>query len=940
MPSISYDRKSFLIDGHRIWIVSGAIHYPRVPRELWRSRIRAAKQAGLNCIETYVFWNAHEQRQGEFDFTGNLDLRAFVQLVGEEGMYCILRPGPYVCGEWDGGGLPAYLHTAAAEVKKDPKPLRVRQSDQVFLKASARYLKAVMEQVGDLQITTPPEGLKPKAPRGNPAGGVAGGYRGDAGGPIILMQVENEWFCNNPEQESAYLDRLVSMLRQNGCEVPINNCNNLWQPIEGTFDTWNGSRDLPAMMRQLATVQPGVPPMVTEYWPGWFDHWGGEHSDTLDADTHAYRLAGLLGVGAQFNLYMFHGGTNFGFFGGRTSVGKNCYMTTSYDYDAPLGEAGRRGAKYHATKRLCTFASHFGHVFAQRGKDQPSCIALNETDHPIAVLQQSGPQGTAVFLLKSKKDRTTQTELLLPNGLKLPVPLAGQRTAWLLLETTLGGVANLDYTNLSPWAFVDRKLLVVFGPAGSEGIISIDGRQHHITVPAGRQPLVIAGDPVNVLVLSREQVDAAYLCEDGVVLGADGIDDDGKPISLKGWSTQATVSMDGSISSKRARLNKPGPAPELGNWQTLSLKPLIDGNEGVYTPSDGPLPMDRLDNPLGYGWYRLSVGKSVSGKMMQPIGGDRLHFYQGGKLAGLLGNGEGATDGPTSMKLGGEVAVLADHLGRYNYGQQVGEDVKGFDSHLYTVKPIALGKPELIKQPAGDPFAVSDFVYHRRAGDRPMAEALVWELKPASRKPVIIEINGLPQPAVLTINGQPTHYYGATTSGDFLRVVLDPTEQDGPFTGGKNEIKLALLAPLQDDADPAKQVRAYQTDKQVTPSGKGWGFAKWTMPAADHDDWRPLPKTLPSQPAWFCARFTVSDTVSSLWLEPQGMTKGQVILNGHNLGRYWMQTREGKQIGSQQRYYLPEPWLKTDGENALLLFDEHGRAPTAAKLVYAPSAYA
>lgn len=936
MPSISYDRKSFLIDGRRIWLVSGAIHYARTPRGLWRSRIQAAKQAGLNCIETYVFWNAHERRSGEFDFTGDLDLRAFVQMIGEEGMYCILRPGPYVCAEWDGGGLPAYLHEAATQVKK-PEPLRVRQSDAVFLEATARYFKALMEQVGDLQITSPHEGPKPKAPRGNPAGGVAGGYRGDAGGPIVLMQAENEWFSHNPDEQSAYLERLVSMLRQNGCAVPINNCNNLWQPVEGTFDTWNGSRDLPAVMRQLATVQEQAPPMVTEYWPGWFDHWGGEHSKSVDADTHLYRMAGLLGVGAQFNQYMFHGGTNFGFFGGRTTVGKNCYITTSYDYDAPLGEAGERGEKYLATKRLCTFASQFGYVFAQRGKDQPTCVALNETDHPVAVLQQSGTQGTAVMLLKSKKDRTAKTELLLPNGLTLPVPLAGQRAAWLLLETNLGD-ATLDYTSLSPWAILDRKLLVVFGPAGSEGVVSIDGLHQTVTVPTGRQPLVIEGDPMHVLVLSREQVDAAYICDEGVVIGCDGLDEDGKCRPLMGWSTQFTVTLDGQITSKRTRRTKPSPAPKLGDWQTLSLKPLLDGGADAYQPIDGPRELERLDQPLGYGWYKLSLAKSVSGKMLAPLGGDRLHIYHDGKLAQILGSGEGATDEPVQMKLGGDVVVLADQLGRYNYGQQVGQDLKGLAGHLYTVKPIKAGSPELVKQPAGDPFAVSGYIYHRRAGDQPMAEALVWQVKPASRKPIVLEIEGLPQEAVVTINGVAVDYYAAKQSGDHLRLLLDPAD-DGPFTGGKNEIKLALLAPLKEDADPAKQVRMYQTLQQVTQAGKGWSFAKWSMPGGDHDDWRPLPKSLPSQPAWFCTRFEVADRASPLWLEPAGMTKGQIILNGHNVGRYWIQTREGRQVGPQQRYYLPEPWLNIGEPNELCLFDEHGRAPTSAKLVYADSAW-
>ncbi|MEM1354687.1 MAG: beta-galactosidase [Planctomycetota bacterium] len=936
MPSISYDRKSFLIDGRRVWLVSGAIHYPRTPRGLWRDRLRAAREAGLNCIETYVFWNAHEREPGRFDFTGDLDLRAFVKMVGEEGMYCILRPGPYVCAEWDFGGLPPYLHQAPSE-SKSPGPIRLRQSDPDYLEAVSRYLKAVMEQVGDLQITTSHDGPRPKAPRGNPVGGVAGGYRGDAGGPIVLMQVENEWFSHNPEQQEAYLERLVSMMRQNGCAVPISNCNNLWQPVEGTIDTWNGCRDLPAVMRQLSTVQPETPPMVSEYWTGWYDCWGAEHASGVDAETHLYRMAGLLGVGAQFNLYMFHGGTNFGFFGARTSGGKNRYLTTSYDYDAPLGEAGERGPKYQMTKRLCMFASHFGGIIAQRSKDQPACVALSEEEHPLAVMQQSGSLGTAVVLLKSKKDRSASTELLLPNGLRLPVPLAGQRAAWLLLEANLGDV-TLDYSNLSPWAVIARRLLVLFGPAGSDGIFSIDGQQQTITVPTGRQPLVIEGDAVHVLVLNTSQVDAAYLGPAGVVIGCDGLDTQGNPIALNGWSTQYTVALDGTVTSKRVRTAKTEPAPALAAWQTLSLKPMVDGDSSAYQAINGPREMERLDQPLGYGWYKLSLSKSISGRVCAPLGGDRLHLYQSGKLAQVLGKGEGATDEPTQMKLGGDVVVLADHLGRYNYGQAVGEDLKGLAGHLYTVKPFKSAKPKRVKQQAGDPFAISGMIYHRRAGDRPMAEALVWEVKPELRKPMVLEIEGLPQEAVLTVNGEPIAYYAADLSGGHLRVLLDPTD-DGPMTGGKNAIALELLEPMKETANPTKQVRLYQTQQRVTPAGDGWSFAKWSVPKSDEDGWRPLPKSLPSQPAWFRSRFGVADTAAPLWLEPIGMTKGQIVLNGHLVGRYWQQTREGRKIGPQQRYYLPEPWLKTEADNELLIFDEHGRLPTSARLVHAVNAY-
>lgn len=929
MPEVSHDGRSFSIDGRRVWLVSGSIHYTRTPRGLWRSRIRAAKQAGLNCIETYVFWSAHEQQPGAFDFEGDLDLRAFVQMIAEEGMYCILRPGPYICAEWDFGGLPAYLHGVVD--RKGNRP-QLRRDEPLFMEAVARYLRAVMQQVGDLQITSPREGLKPTANHTHLPGASAGGYQGDAGGPIVLMQVENEWFSHNPAPGAAYLERLVSMLRQQGCAVPVVNCNNLWQPVEGTIDTWNGSTDLPAMMRQLAQVQPDSPPMVMEYWPGWYDHWAGEQASPVNADLHEYRMAGLIGAGAQFNLYMFHGGTNFGFYGGRSSATDQCYITTSYDYDAPLREAGGRGAKYAATKRLCTFASHFGHVLAGRDNSPAPAIALNEDNHSIALLHQRSSQGEMVMLLKSAKDKTKHTELLLPNGLKLDVPHAGQRSAWVLLDTNLGGVAQLDYTSLSPWAFTDRKLLVVFGPAGASASLSIDGQHHDVTVPTGKTPIVIEGDPVHIAILNHEQIDAAYLSPEGLVIGCDGLDEADAPIPQPGWGTQFTIATDGTISRKRITQNGQPIAPTLSDWQALSLKPLIDGQDERYQPIDGPASLGALGQAFGYGWYHFKTKKPIAGKILLHDGGDRLHLYQQGKLAALIGNGEGASHQPTAVKLSGAVTVLADQLGRYGYGQEVGKDQKGLADHLYTVKPIKAGKPEHVKQSAGDPFAVEALAYHQRAGVRPMAEALAWTIKPESRRPIIVEIDGLDQPCVISVNDQPVRYYAAQLSGGRVRVLLDPAD-DGPMTGGKNLIKLELLEPLSEGVKIDMHVLFHQTTGTATPND-GWSFTPWTIPTSDDVNWRDVPKTLPSQPSWLRGTFNVEATDVPLWLEPHGLSKGQIILNGHNVGRYWQQTREGKIIGPQERYYLPEPWLKIDEPNELMLFDEHGRTAEKCRLVY------
>lgn len=921
MASISYDGQSFTVDGRRIWLVSGAIHYLRTPHQLWRRRIRAAKEAGLNCIETYVFWNAHEPTPGHFDFEGDLDLRRFVQIVGEEGMWCIVRPGPYVCAEWDFGGLPPWLHNIEG--------IKLRQSHPAFLEACARYTCAVMEQVRDLQVTAT---STPGSDRGNgnAPGDAAGGYAGQGGGPVLMMQAENEWFCHNPAEHDAYLREIVRYLRENGCTVPINNCNNLWQPVDGTLSTWNGARNLTTDMRQLAVVQPDAPRLVTEYWPGWFDQWDGEHAHGVDAELNLYRLAGILATGSQYNLYMFHGGTNFAFWGGRTVSSPACFMTTSYDYDAPLLEAGGRGAKYVATKRISTFAGQFGHLFAHLSADGPhAAIVPDESaDHSPAVVHLGGAQGDVVFILRGEKDKAESVNLMLPNGLTLPVPMGDERAVWLVLDANLGGVARLNYTNLRPWAFVDRRMLVLFGPAGAPGVVGIDGAQFHVKVPTGAEPLVEKHDNLVLVVLSTGQIDHAYFFEGGLAVNAAGLDDDGQPIPASG-GPMAVVDTTGKVVKRNGKPTRKPTAPRLGNWGRASLAGMVDGSDERYRPINGPAGLEALDTPYGYGWYRLGIGKTQQGKMLAPQAGDRLHVYNGGKLQKVLGLAPGAQYDPVDLKLAGDAVVLADNLGRFNYGQSMGEQ-KGFFGHLYKLRPARLGKPKVISERAADPFQLTGLVMHRRKGDRPPADALVWKIKPTGRKPMILDIQDLPLRGTWLVNGEPLAVYLAGASGHAARYVLTPGE--GAFTGGVNELKLSLFGAL----DPKHQnlgdtVRLYQTTAAVTQRG-AWAFAPWTVPHAEA--FEKMPKVTASQPAWLRATFRVSRADTPLWFEPRGLTKGQLILNGHNVGRYFVATRTGKAVGPQKHYYLPEPWLRTDAENELLIFDEHGGNPTRSRLVY------
>ena len=307
----------FLLDGEPHRILSGALHYFRVHPDDWADRIHKARLMGLNTIETYVPWNAHEAQEGEWRADGPLDLDRFLRAIADEGMHAIVRPGPYICAEWDNGGLPAWLFT-------DPE-VGIRRSEAKFVAALKRYLQNVLDIVRPLQITE--------------------------GGPVVLVQVENEYGAYGDDTE--YLQELADAIRDAGITVPLMTVD---QPEDEMLE--NGS--LPGVLKtasfgsrsreRLATLrrhQPTGPLMCSEFWDGWFDSWGGHHHTTPVAES-AGELDELLALGASVNVYMFHGGTNFGFTNGANDKGVYQPIVTSYDYDAPLDEAGEPTEKYWA----------------------------------------------------------------------------------------------------------------------------------------------------------------------------------------------------------------------------------------------------------------------------------------------------------------------------------------------------------------------------------------------------------------------------------------------------------------------------------------------------------------------------------------------------------------------------------------------------------------
>lgn len=312
---------TFLLNGKPFIVKAAEVHYPRIPRPYWDSRIKMCKSLGMNTICIYIFWNIHEQKEGVFDFSGNNDIAEFCRLAQSNGMYVIVRPGPYVCAEWEMGGLPWWL------LKK--KDIRLREQDEYFMERVKIFESKVGEQLAPLTIQN--------------------------GGPIIMVQVENEY--GSYGEDKPYVSAIRDIVKSSGfdkvalfqCDWSSNFERNGLDDMIWTMNFGTGA-NIDDQFRRLKELRPTSPLMCSEFWSGWFDKWGGKH-ETRPSKDMVQGIKDMLDRNISFSLYMTHGGTSFGHWAGANSPGFSPDVT-SYDYDAPINEYGHPTDKYYELQSL------------------------------------------------------------------------------------------------------------------------------------------------------------------------------------------------------------------------------------------------------------------------------------------------------------------------------------------------------------------------------------------------------------------------------------------------------------------------------------------------------------------------------------------------------------------------------------------------------------
>ncbi len=314
-------KNTFLLDGKPFVVKAAELHYTRIPQAYWSHRIEMCKALGMNTICIYIFWNIHEQEEGKFDFSGQNDIAAFCKRAAQHGMYVIVRPGPYVCAEWEMGGLPWWL------LKK--KDVALRTLDPYYMERVGIFMKEVGKQLAPLQV--------------------------NKGGNIIMVQVENEYGSYGTDK--PYVSAVRDLVRESGfTDVPLFQCdwssnftNNALDDLIWTVNFGTGA-NIDQQFKKLKELRPETPLMCSEFWSGWFDHWGRKH-ETRPAKDMVQGIKDMLDRNISFSLYMTHGGTTFGHWGGANNPAYSA-MCSSYDYDAPISEAGWTTEKFFLLRDL------------------------------------------------------------------------------------------------------------------------------------------------------------------------------------------------------------------------------------------------------------------------------------------------------------------------------------------------------------------------------------------------------------------------------------------------------------------------------------------------------------------------------------------------------------------------------------------------------------
>ncbi len=659
-----FDQNGYIIQGKPTWLASGEFQYFRMTREDWEPRLLQLKLAGFNTVSVYFAWNYHEVEEGVWDFSGDKDVELFLQTAAKVGLYVVARPGPFICNEWQCGGIPAWL-----TMRRD---IRIRTADPQYLSYCDKWWDRIAPIIAKYQLGRE--------------------------GSIILAQVENEYGHVGEHQEGDYVYHLRDGLRARGVTVPITNCDSFIQFDRIRPKKWedinlccNAGGDGLRVLQRARTMQQDAPLFLTEFWIAAFDWWGRDGSAVYDDERALYGALEMVAGGAGgLTVFVFSGGANFGYWHGQSICSDGNFMTTIYGPGAPILDDGSLSRKYTLFKRNFTGLMTASEVLAGAGMPE----ITGDISGACTAVRRNGDTVFTFYINHSKEQMEIADAQKEQAAVDMSIPAGEVRWKVERLPLKSGFILNSTTGHL----FAGDPALVIYQKAGEKTVISLtaekgaNGKEIRLegSPKADGTPLVWNieedGKKLTVLLLSEEAVDLCYRIElpghPAVIAGGleriDSVTPRGEKMEITGfggayptwkadeqgfaeWKTET----EGELSVKTERLEE-----KKVSFQFEEAQPGYD-DSGWYT-AEMPEPMARFGKGNGRAWYRAELEVENEGWQMLFVSGasDRWIFFVDGHFCVSRGlHTHFGKDCAVYLTKGKHtLAILAENLGMYNTG--------------------------------------------------------------------------------------------------------------------------------------------------------------------------------------------------------------------------------------------------------------------------------
>ncbi len=914
---IDFDSKGFIINGKRTFIVSAGMEYARVPRALWKDRLQRLRAAGFNCIEIYTFWNYHEPQEGKFNFSGDHDLNAFLQLVHSLGMYAIVRVGPYYCAEWDFGGYPTWL--------KFKKGLKVREPNKAFETCVDHFFDTLMPVVSRNQI--------------------------NHGGAVVMVQLENEhplgWGTAMP---NSYFEHLRSYAVSKGLQVPY------------FFSGLHHSSDPAGNEYKLDDDKRPNPWFSTEFWSVWYNAYSSGEKEAKLYEGRTWKI--IAGGGNGYNYYMAHGGSNFGYT-------NNDEDAASYDYGAAVGQAGDLRPIYYTMKRAAFFARSFEDILENSTNAISQYTSLLK-DTAIRLSARTSPAGDIVFL-DNQTDKQTQVNfmgktILVEEGEIYPLVHEYRITPDVIIHWSFARIYALykqgNTTNIIVNGNAAEEAIIDFS-IKTNAVVNTKEKVFHVTtgivefkanILRVNQPqsysFTCGAQTIRIICLSNKLADRTWLFLKGnqsyMVSGpayVSDIKEAGNNIRIsaeKPWQSDTSsawlftqkemIKLNQSSSSGTSHLTNPSLSP--WQYQTAMHQAAIDYDDQQWLQSRNPMQMGADGDTTADAWYRTTINIPKDGMYtLQADGGGRATTFIDEKPM----NAWNISDGGTTLSLTkGKhlMSFFTAHDGRDKLAAYIGAidstDSKGLygDVRLlpgnnavqtlqgwrYLIMPDkeAVNKAIPADTSPWKPYKIGDDVFDKKKGFAWFQTRL--PLEDYKGGTAVLFFKSVDENATVFINNQLV----AKHEGWNQKFYVTLTHLDTL----KTPVYLNVFIENYDNEGGIDQPVKLNIIPNNTIPVTGWRMKGGTG-NPDSDKWSLLNDTGKiAGPCFYQSAFTldVSALKGTIWrVQTTGLGHGSVWINGYNLGRY------PEKIPAPGMY-IPDCWLHK-GSNKIVIYEEDSKSP-------------